>query len=102
MRIVGKNACVCCALLSRWQLYARVRLRDGNISISRAFAFGSINISGSQQLTQADIIRLSGSPEPFNLFNASLSRVQEALSHDIRFFRMPQYAMAFRPLLMYR
>lgn len=74
LRLIVTLAVVCTGAVKGWEYIHQP-----------GFVFGSINISGSQQLTQADIIRLSGSPEPFNLFNASLSRVQEALSHDIRF-----------------
>lgn len=53
---------------------------------SPSFAFGSVSIHGTSLLTEADVISLAGCGKgPLNLFNASTSRVREALSHDVRF-----------------
>lgn len=49
------------------------------------FAFGSISISGTNQLTEADILKMTGSQAPVNLFNISSGKVREGLRHDIRF-----------------
>ena len=48
-------------------------------------AFGSVVIHGTNQLTEEEIIKLAGSEPPFNFFNVSFSRLQDALDHDIRF-----------------
>ena len=53
---------------------------------SPSFAFGSVSIHGTSLLTEEDVISLAGCGKgPLNLFNASTSRVREALSHDVRF-----------------
>lgn len=53
---------------------------------SPSFAFGIVSIHGTSMLTEADVISLAGCGKgPLNLFNASTSRVREALSHDVRF-----------------
>lgn len=49
------------------------------------FAFGSVDIRGTSQLTEQDVIEMAGSQPPFNLFNVSSSRVRTALEHDTRF-----------------
>ncbi len=49
------------------------------------FAFGSVVVHGTNRLTEADIIELGGSEPPFNFFNVSFTRLQEALDNDIRF-----------------
>lgn len=49
------------------------------------FAYGRANISGTNLLTEDDILQMAGSKRPFNVFNVSAVRVQEALSHDVRF-----------------
>lgn len=49
------------------------------------FAFGSISVRGTSLLTDADLVKMGGSQMPLNLFNISLSRMREALNHDIRF-----------------
>lgn len=49
------------------------------------FAFGSISVRGTSQLTEEDVIKMGGSQPPLNLFNTSISRIREALSHDVRF-----------------
>ena len=48
-------------------------------------AIGSINIHGSSLLSEKEAIELGGSSPPFNFFNVSRSRLQDALKHDIRF-----------------
>lgn len=52
---------------------------------SPSFVFGSISIRGTSQLTEDDVIRMGGSQPPLNLFNTSLGRIRDALSHDVRF-----------------
>lgn len=49
------------------------------------FSFGQVMISGTNQISENDIIQMAGSNPPVNLFDISAGRVQEALSHDIRF-----------------
>lgn len=49
------------------------------------FAFGQLVISGTNQINENDIIKMAGSNPPFNLFDVSAGRVQDALEHDIRF-----------------
>lgn len=49
------------------------------------FAFGSITVSGTDQLTEADVIKMAGSQPPVNLFSISSGKVLEGLKHDIRF-----------------
>ena len=48
-------------------------------------AIGTITIHGSSLLTEKEAIELGGSAPPFNFFNVSRSRLEEALKHDIRF-----------------
>ncbi len=53
---------------------------------SPALAFGSVSIHGSSMINEKDVIALAGCGDgPLNLFNASLSRLREALAHDVRF-----------------
>ncbi len=52
---------------------------------SPGFAFGSISIHGTNQLTENDVVTLGGSEMPCNLFNISAGRLQDALRHDVRF-----------------
>lgn len=52
---------------------------------SPGFAFGSVSVQGSDQLTEKDVLELAGSGEPCNLFNVSTSRLRDALKHDVRF-----------------
>lgn len=52
---------------------------------STGFAFGSVSIHGTGQLTEKDVLELAGSGEPCNLFNVSSSRLRDALKHDVRF-----------------
>ena len=49
------------------------------------FAFGSINVEGSDKVTAKDILQISGVQEPVNLFVISPWQVQKALTHDVRF-----------------
>lgn len=49
------------------------------------FAYGSVSINGTKQLTEADILRLAESKAPFNMFNVDADKVEEALRHDVRF-----------------
>lgn len=50
------------------------------------FAFGTVSIHGTSQLTERDVIDLSGAGKPpLNLFNASTGRLKDALNHDVRF-----------------
>lgn len=49
------------------------------------FAFGSVTVHGTNQLTEQKVIEMAGCRETFNFFNASRSRLLEGLSHDIRF-----------------
>ena len=48
-------------------------------------AFGSVVIHGTNLLTEEEAIKLGGSEPPFNFFNVSAGRLQDALKHDIRF-----------------
>lgn len=48
-------------------------------------ALGSVVIHGTNLLTEEEAIKLGGSQPPFNFFNVSASRLQDALKHDIRF-----------------
>ncbi|MGM9568973.1 MAG: cell division protein FtsQ/DivIB, partial [Phascolarctobacterium sp.] len=48
-------------------------------------AIGAITIHGSSLLTEDEAIKLGGSAPPFNFFNVSRRRLEEALKHDIRF-----------------
>ena len=48
-------------------------------------AFGSITVHGSALLTEEEAIKMGGSAPPFNFFNVSMNRMQDALTHDIRF-----------------
>lgn len=52
---------------------------------SPSFAFGTISIHGTSQLSEKELIQMGGGQPPLNLFNTSLGRIREALSHDIRF-----------------
>ena len=52
---------------------------------SPGFAFGTISVHGTSQLSEKDLILMGGGQPPLNLFNTSLGRICEALSHDIRF-----------------
>lgn len=49
------------------------------------FAFGHTNISGTNKLTEADILKIADTTAPMNLFNVSFSRVRDALKQDVRF-----------------
>ena len=49
------------------------------------FACGSVAIHGTKQLNEEEILRLAGSPKPFNMFNVDADKVEEALRHDVRF-----------------
>lgn len=67
-----------------------VALVAGMVSLWRyvhrpEFAFGHANISGTNKLTEADILKMAGTGQPMNLFNISFSRVREALKQDVRF-----------------
>lgn len=48
-------------------------------------AVGSVVIHGTNLLTEEEAIKLGGSQPPFNFFNVSAGRLQDALKHDIRF-----------------
>lgn len=50
-----------------------------------SFTCGSISIRGTSLLTEADIIKMGGGQPPLNIFNVSLSRMRDALDHDVRF-----------------
>ncbi|WP_337366206.1 FtsQ-type POTRA domain-containing protein [Phascolarctobacterium sp.] len=49
------------------------------------FAFGSINIEGSDKVSTKDILQITGAQEPVNLFVISPWQVEKALTHDVRF-----------------
>lgn len=49
------------------------------------FAFGSVTVHGTNQLTEQKVIEMAGCQETFNFFNASRSRLLDGLNHDIRF-----------------
>ncbi len=70
---------VCIVLLVSAAVYAwRFIHRPG-------FAFGDVSINGTSLLTEADVIKMGGSEPPFNIFNVSISRLQDGLAQDIRF-----------------
>lgn len=48
-------------------------------------SFGSIVVHGTNLLTEAEAVKLGGSEPPFNFFNVSAARLQDALDNDIRF-----------------
>lgn len=52
---------------------------------SPQFAFGRVELHGTNLLTEKDIIAIGGSTEPLNLFNYSFSRLGDGLKHDVRF-----------------
>lgn len=52
---------------------------------SPGFAFGRVELHGSDLLTEKDIIAFGGGSEPLNLFNYSFSRLSDGLKHDVRF-----------------
>lgn len=49
------------------------------------FAFGQIIISGTNLISEKDVVQMGGSQGPVNLFDINASRVRDALEHDIRF-----------------
>lgn len=49
------------------------------------FAFGHTNISGTNKLKEADILKMAGTEAPMNMFNISFNRVRDALKQDVRF-----------------
>lgn len=49
------------------------------------FAYGSVDIRGTNLLKEEDVIQMAGSAPPFNLFNVSADKVQTALSYVTRF-----------------
>lgn len=49
------------------------------------FSFGSVDIRGTNLISEQDIIEMAGSQPPFNLFNVSADKVRTALEHDVRF-----------------
>ena len=51
------------------------------------FSYGRANISGTNLLTEDDILQMAGSQRPFNVFKVSAARVKEALEHDVRFHK---------------
>jgi cell division protein FtsQ len=61
-------------------LLAGVRL----ITHRPGFAFGDIVITGTKMYTKQDIVRLSGTTEPINLFRMSRSTLVRALKEDVR------------------
>lgn len=52
-----------------------------------SFAFGSIQVSGTRKLSNDDVLKMSGQTRPVNIFNLNASRVEDALTHDVRFVR---------------
>ena len=52
---------------------------------SPSFAFGRVELHGSNLLTEQDVIAFGGGSEPLNLFNYSFSRLRDGLKHDVRF-----------------
>lgn len=52
---------------------------------SPQFAFGRVELHGSNLLTEKDVIALGGGSEPLNLFNYSFYRLSDGLKHDVRF-----------------
>ena len=77
LRILGRLvtiALVCYGLHYVWNYIHRPDL-----------AIGSITIHGSSLLSEKEAVELGGSKPPFNFFNVSGSRLQDALKHDIRF-----------------
>lgn len=51
---------------------------------SPGFAFGTLKVQGSNVLSQEELVRMSGSDVPLNIFNASLSRLRDGLKQDFR------------------
>ncbi len=49
------------------------------------FAFGSINVEGTDKVSTKEILQLAGVEEPTNLFVVSPWKVKKALAHDVRF-----------------
>ena len=49
------------------------------------FSFGSIQISGTKQLTVEDVLELGEGQQPVNLFLLDRERVEEGLARDVRF-----------------
>lgn len=49
------------------------------------FAFGSIQVSGTRKLSNDDILQMSGERRPINIVNLNSTRVENAISHDVRF-----------------
>ena len=52
---------------------------------SPTFVCGSISVRGTNMLSEDDLVRMGGGEPPMNFFNVSLSRMREALKHDVRF-----------------
>lgn len=52
---------------------------------SPAFAFGRVELHGTDLLTEKDIISFGGGSEPLNLFNYSFTRLSDGLKYDVRF-----------------
>lgn len=52
---------------------------------SPAFAFGRVELHGTDLLTEKDIISFGGGSEPLNLFNYSFARLSDGLKYDVRF-----------------
>lgn len=49
------------------------------------FAFGDLKVRGTKLITAEELIAVGGGGKPFNFFNVSLSRIEEALAQDVRF-----------------
>lgn len=49
------------------------------------FAFGKIEIHGTSLINEEDLIKMSNSQPPLNLFNVRADLVETALNHDVRF-----------------
>lgn len=49
------------------------------------FAFGELRVTGTRLVTAEELIEASGGGRPFNFFNASFARIEDALATDARF-----------------
>ncbi len=49
------------------------------------FAYGSIQIEGTNKLTVDEVLSLGEGKKPINLFTLDRERIEEALRHDVRF-----------------